>query len=393
MKDYKMIIRGYDFGPCVEKIIVDWDGTDAKPEDFTLHVRKKGSFFNETPELKGTRKIIGCHTEGKDLVLELEVHPSCYLGKALSMDKIEKGPGKIYIGNQWAKPYDYTLNYKGKDYPLNLTNVKKEIVDLFESGAFVASDGIRLQYAHFTPHEAASSKRPLIIWLHGAGEGSFFDTQPADIAIIANRVVALADKPIQDIMKGAFVLAPQTPTMWMDDGEGAYTQDGTSKYGDALAEFIENYINNNTNIDKNRVYIGGCSNGGFMTMKMLFIRPNLFAAAFPVCQGYDPEWVTDEMIESIKHIPIWQIHAKNDGVLPYTISEETHKRLVNANAKDANITLFENMVSMCGKWKDKNNKPWEYDGHFSWIHLFNNDIKNDKTGFFEWLANSISAKP
>ena len=391
MKNYKMIIKGYDFGPYVEKIVIDWgEMLDLpKPGDFTLHVRKQGNFFNETPEIEGNREIIGSYMEGSDLILELDVHPSCNLGNALSVSKLEKGPGKFYIGNGWSKPYDYRLTYKGEDCRLKLIGVEKEIADLFESGAFVAADGIRLQYAYFAPAEAKNSKRPLIIWLHGAGEGSYFETQPADIAIIGNKVVAFADSPMQELIGGAFVLAPQTSTMWMDNGEGAYTQDGTSKYGEALAELIESFIDTNPSIDAKRVYIGGCSNGGFMTMKMLFMRPNLFAAAFPVCQGYKPEWVTDEMINQIKHIPIWQIHAKNDGLLPYTIAEETHKRLLDAGAKDPNITVFENMVSLCGNWKDKDGNPWEYDGHWSWIHAFNNDVKNDKTSLFEWLAMQV----
>ena len=388
MKNYKMIIKGYDFGPYVEKIVIDWGKEECipAPSDFTLYVKKQGNFFNDTPEIEGTRNVIGSYMDGTDLVLELEVHPSCNLGNALSVSKLEKGPGKFYIGNGWSKPYEYKLTYKGDDCPLNLAGIEKKIADLFDSGSFEATDCIKLQYTYFTPPEAKSGKRPLIIWLHGAGEGSYFETQPADIAILGNKVVALADKPMQELMGGAFVLAPQTPTMWMDNGEGAYTQDGTSKYGDALAMLIEHFIECNPAIDKKRVYIGGCSNGGFMTMKMLFLRPKLFAAAYPVCQGYKPEWVTDDMINSIKHIPIWQIHAKNDGLLSYTIAEETHKRLLDAKAADPNITVFENMISICGNWKDKDGNPWEYDGHWSWIHAFNNDVKNDKTSLFEWLA-------
>ena len=249
---------------------------------------------------------------------------------------------------------------------------------------------MQLQYAYFTPPEARGSRRPLIIWLHGAGEGSWFGTQPADIAIIGNKVVAFADEPMQSLMKGAHVLAPQTPTMWMDDGSGTYTQDGTTKYETALAELIESYIKDHPNVDASRVYIGGCSNGGFMTVNMLFARPNLFAAAFPVCPGYKPEWITDEMIGRIKHIPIWQIHAKNDALLPSSISETVHNRLLEAGAVNSVCTIFDEMVDISGKWPDEAGKPWTYDGHWSWIHVFNNDVSavvnGNETSLFEWLA-------
>lgn len=393
MKNYKMIIQGFDFGPFVTKLIIDWgEKLDSpKPEDFTLDVVKQGSFFTENPVVEGARKIIAAYMDGTQLFLELEVHPSSYVANALRVDAKDEGGGKRYMGNQWANPYEHKLNYKGENIPLTRTKTTIEIADRFESAAFEGSDGVRLQYAHFTPPEAKDSKRPLIIWLHGAGEGSYFETQPANIAIIGNKVVAFADTTMQKLAQGAYVLAPQTPTMWMNDGSGAYTQDGTTMYETALAELIESYIKNTPNVDPNRVYIGGCSNGGFMTVNMLFALPNLFAAAFPVCPGYKPEWITEEMVNRIKHIPIWQIHAKNDNLLPYTIAETLHDRLKEAGAKTTICTLFDEMIDLSGKWKDENGKPWPYDGHWSWIHVFNNDVSatvnGKKTSLFEWLVD------
>ena len=88
--------------------------------------------------------------------------------------------------------------------------------------------------------------------------------------------------------------------MWMDNGSGQYTSDGTSKYTAALMELIKAYVNSNSDIDASRVYIGGCSNGGFMTMNMIVHYPKYFAAAYPVCEAYTNDALTDEMVESIK---------------------------------------------------------------------------------------------
>ena len=230
----------------------------------------------------------------------------------------------------------------------------------------------------------------MIIWLHGAGEGGWFDSQDPTVAILGNRVTALADAEIQTLMGGTFVLAPQVPTMWMDNGTGTYTKDGTTMYKTALVELIEQYLTYNPDVDRNRVYIGGCSNGGFMTMCAILTRPDLFAAAFPICQVYKPEWITDAQLKRIAHIPIWQIHAKNDSVVPFDISYTTHQKLIMAGGENIHYSWFETMVDSTGQWIDKNNDPWEYDGHFAWVHVFNNlalaEIDGKTTSLFEWMA-------
>lgn len=112
------------------------------------------------------------------------------------------------------------------------------------------------------------------------GEGG---TDPS-IDLLANKVTVLADVPFQKCMNQAYVLVPQCPTMWMDDGKGEYKSDTKdSIYTKSLFELIDSYVKENRDIDTNRIYIGGCSNGGYMTMEMLLHYPHYFAAAFPIC--------------------------------------------------------------------------------------------------------------
>ena len=65
---------------------------------------------------------------------------------------------------------------------------------------------------------------------------------------LGNNVPSLAGNKIQNFFNGAYILAPQTSTMWMDDGTGNYTKDGTSMYTEPLMKLIENYVNNNPDI-------------------------------------------------------------------------------------------------------------------------------------------------
>jgi len=388
-----MVVEGFDFGPYVTKLIIAWKGdtNGLCAEDFIVNVTRQGGAFEPTPIVSGTRKITKLSVSGGYVTLDLEVHPSYSYANALRVEKIEEGPGKFYVGNQWAYPYTHSLIWKGIEFTMECSGIEMPLADSFDiSGRFVASDNVILQYASFVPPEAESSSRPLIIWLHGAGEGSWFGSQRADVAIIGNKVVALADKKIQELMGGAYILAPQVPTMWMDDGSGAYTKNGITKYETALIELIERYLIDHPNVDSKRIFIGGCSNGGFMTMRMILQYPNKFAAAFPVCQAYDPNWITDEQLMGIVNMPIWQVHARNDGIVAFSGAERTHQLLVERNAKNAHHTWYDVMEDISGQWSDGKGNPWKYDGHWAWIHVFNNDASAEVCGrditIFEWLA-------
>lgn len=258
----------------------------------------------------------------------------------------------------------------------------------------VSSHEEPLKYGYYVP-QTGGGRRPLLIWLHGGGEGG----DDPRIAYTGNKVVNLASPEIQAKFGGAYVLVPQAPTFWMDDGSGTYGRSGKSRYVKALKALIDEFIDrNDAGIDRNRIYIGGCSNGGFMTMRMIIDYPGFFAAAFPVCEALYDETIRDADIEAIKDTPIWFIHAKNDPiVIPEETAVPTYRRLVRAGAKNVHFTFFDNVVDRRGRFKDKDGKPYEYNGHFSWIHVLNDDCRHDFDGkpvvadgrevtLFEWLA-------
>ncbi|GJM74041.1 hypothetical protein HMSSN036_62570 [Paenibacillus macerans] len=187
-----------------------------------------------------------------------------------------------------------------------------------------------------------------MIWLHGMGEGG---TDPT-IAIAGNKAVNFASEDIQSYFGGAYVLAPQTPTYWMDGFNGF--GDGTSKYEKALMSLIRDYVAKNKDIDPKRIYIGGDSNGGYMTMLMIRDYKDYFAAAFVACEALKDSLITDKQIKEMKDLPIWFVAAKTDTVVPpidYTVS--TYSRLVNAGAKDVHMSLFNNVSDTSGLYKKK----------------------------------------
>ena len=129
------------------------------------------------------------------------------------------------------------------------------------------------------------------------------------------------------------------------------------------------------------MYIGGDSNGGFMTMRMLLDYPDFFAAAFPVCEALYDDTITDANIESVKDKAIWFTHAKNDPVVkPGETVEPTYKRLIAAGAKNVHFTFWDKIEDIHEGFKDAEGKPFEYIGHFAWIPMLNDDCRLDYDG-------------
>lgn len=394
---YSVYTHGYDWGPGNSKIVVTLTdevseiGVDSVGVNATKSYTKYDFAAGTLSEVTETQPITlrGAYLSDVDgnkvdsksyyVTLELEVHPD----------------------NTFTNPYNYNFatgfnSNVGIEYEITVKNGDKDVVltkddqisvivpetAVYEKEEF-KHDDITLTYASYKPSNT-DTKRPLVILLHGAGEGG---TDP-EVALLGNKVVALTSESIQKYFEGAFVLVPQTPTMWMNDGTGGYTTDGQSMYTESLLALIEDYIANNDDIDTSRVYIGGGSNGGYMTMKMLLAKPELFAAAFPICEAYASDWISDAELESIKNIPIWFVHSKDDTTVPFEPTAlATYNRLVELGASDVRVTAFENVVDTTGEVKNATGDPYQYFGHWSWIYVYNDEVKENGVSLYQWLAD------
>ncbi|TAH63028.1 MAG: hypothetical protein EWM47_13840, partial [Anaerolineaceae bacterium] len=347
------------------------------------------------------RKVIAAYVSDKDgnkvesgsfVTLELEVDPRISLGATIAFNgRVNVRVDSLYTITQ-LKPLscgNTTLENMIFD---ELDYNKTLLADEFVTGASVY-EGISLSYAAYEP-EANGKKRPLLIWLHGGGEGG---TDPI-IAVSGNKVVNLISDKIQSYFEGCYVLGPQCPTMWMDDGTEKYTTDGRTIYVEPLKALIDEYIGAHDDIDRDRIYIGGCSNGGFMTMKMIIAYPRMFAAAYPICEALEDRFITQDDINNIKNIPIWFIHAENDPIVKIEPHPDaTYHRLISAGAPNVHYTRLKSVIDKTGNYRNEDGTPYEYNGHFSWIPAlndecdldFNNEAvihKGKKVSLFEWIS-------
>jgi predicted peptidase len=64
-------------------------------------------------------------------------------------------------------------------------------------------------------------------------------------------------------------------------------------------------------VDKNRIYLTGLSMGGYGTWDLISRKPELFAAAIPICGGGDPA-----QADKLAKLPIWAFHGDADLLVP-----------------------------------------------------------------------------
>ena len=220
---------------------------------------------------------------------------------------------------------------------------------------------------------------PLVLWLHGAGEGG----RETRVAYTGNKVTALSSAEIQRKLGGAaWILAPQCPTVWMDDGKEKLGRSNESIYVRPLKALLDEFISARPGlVDRKRIYIGGLSNGGFMTVRMLRDFPDFFAGAIPVCEPFFQENFTEQMIEDLKKIPIWFVHAKGDRLVPPAeTSLPLYHRLKQAGAGNVHFTLFNSVEDLTGKYKEPDGRARQYDSHGVWIQVYNDFCDTDLDG-------------
>jgi predicted peptidase len=154
-----------------------------------------------------------------------------------------------------------------------------------------------------------TQKYPLVVYLHGAGERGTDNEKH----IAKNGAPKLANE-LQEKQQ-CFVLAPQVPDgkRWVEVDWGQKEPHKMpvepSEPMRLLLQLLDE-LPKEFSLDDKRFYLTGLSMGGFGTWDLLVRRPNLFAAAIPICGGAD-----NSTAPLIKHIPIWTFHGDADGTV------------------------------------------------------------------------------
>lgn len=399
---YKLVVEGFDWGAGVNKVILTLSDTTSivSASDFSVFASRKS---NAGPipddQSTGKREIVGAYVSdatgnrvktGKNITLVLSVGPQLAISSPI---QYFRSKGNVWVDYQLtiihAKTQQVWDNNTGKIMPL---------IDQFDlTGKYKFNDQLTMSYATFSP-TVKKDKAPLIIWLHGGGEGGFDPTIP----LLGNKAANYASEAIQSIFEGAYVLSPQCPGAWMHNAQKVSTQGKENDvYNEGLMALIKDYVKSNPNIDPNRIYVGGCSNGGYMALKLILLYPDYFAAGYISALAYRSEYIADADIQKIKAVPIWFVHSKDDATtIPDLTVVPVHKRLVAAGAKNVHFTYYEHVNDITNFY---GGKGFQYNGHWSWVYLHENLPRTDLDGslvkvngkpvsIMEWMAAQKKGK-
>jgi len=167
---------------------------------------------------------------------------------------------------------------------------------------FQAQDGTAIDCWIMSPAKIETGRRyPLILALHGRGGSTTAATE-------------LGSSSLRKQFP-CFVMAPASTAAghWARPaafGKRRSKGKATTAMLPAVLDIMDTFIRKHP-IDPDRVYVTGQSMGGTGTYGAMFLRPDLFAAAIPVCGRWDPQDAG-----RMKNIALWIFHGDNDKVVP-----------------------------------------------------------------------------
>ena len=236
--------------------------------------------------------------------------------------------------------------------------------------------GSGMNYRLYSPrhghrfHAAGRGRHPLVLWLHGGGEGGLLPDHYYDneSPLRANRgALGFATRQAQRIFGGAYVVAPQSTSFWIEDGP-RFAPLIREIIGDLVRRYpIDRRPDLRRRLQQRRLHDHGADLG----------LPDLFAAAVPICGVVEslepggPPLLTDVQLEEID-TPTWLVASRDDPVVPPEPNTIHAHDLIPGSL----MTLYDHVI-----WNG-----YQFNGHWSWIYVARNDPTINGTHIWQWMA-------
>ena len=210
---------------------------------------------------------------------------------------------------------------------MHLSVAAAAVEDDFQPHVYRNAQQRELNYRLLVPRELKpGEKYPLVLFLHGAGE------RGSDNKAQLKHVVSIFVDPENRRRYPCFVLAPQCPSgeKWVDVNWFSKTHETPENPAAPMAlvlEVIEQLCKDQP-IDTRWLYVMGLSMGGYGTWDLLVRKPEMFAAAVPICGGGD-ETKADKLVG----LPIWCFHGDKDTAVPVARSRNMIEAIKKAGGQ------------------------------------------------------------
>lgn len=200
----------------------------------------------------------------------------------------------LFVAGKLASESSSKLYWKNQ-------NAKKteEFVQQCETRTFGNSEGDTLRYLLLKPQDYDTQKKyPLVISLPYGG----YEAQAAQLLANDNYKTKYP----------AFLFVPYCPPGAGWGGIPNYPTIDTLVF-----EAINALEKEVVGIDAKRRYVTGISRGGYGSWHFICTRPEMFAAAIPICGGGDPT-----LASNIADVSVWAFHGEKDKYVPVSGSRD-----------------------------------------------------------------------
>ena len=232
-------------------------------------------------------------------------------------------------------------------------NLNSQELDLYEQKIFVTEKDT-LNYRILKPLNYDSTKQyPVHLFLHGAGERG-----NDNVSQLVHGSKLFLKKESRE-KYNSWVIFPQAPKYDWWGYKDPYKLNYNVKESKAMSlvvKLMDNFSKRN-DVNQNKIYVSGLSMGGMGTFVILNLRPNMFAAATPICGDGDPNSVNNYA----KKIPIWIFHGSDDTVVSPKKSLKMANAIIDAGGSPK-ITFYENVGH------DSWNNAFAEENFLKWIH-------------------------
>ncbi|MCX8081163.1 MAG: T9SS type A sorting domain-containing protein [Bacteroidia bacterium] len=176
---------------------------------------------------------------------------------------------------------------------------------VFGQGTFVFDsitvNNVYRKYRLYVPNSYTGQSVPLVFNFHGYGSN-------AQQQILYSNMMPVADTAKFIIVYPEGTKNPTTNLLFFNAGVASDPDDV------AFTNQLINHLSSNYNINPNRIYSCGMSNGGFMSYYLSCMLPNKFAAIGSVTGSNFLNWFN---CQPGRIFPAIQIHGTLDNTVPY----------------------------------------------------------------------------
>lgn len=234
-----------------------------------------------------------------------------------------------------------------------ISNSNAQDLNLYEKDIYIHENDT-LNFRILKPLNYDSNKQyPVHLFLHGSGERG-----NDNVSQLVHGGKLFLKKENRE-QYNSWVIFPQASKndWWGHSEPYKFNYDvKESKDMNLVVKLMDSFAERN-DVDNNKIYVSGLSMGGMGTFVILNLRPNMFAAATPICGDGDPSLVSNYATK----VPVWIFHGSDDKTVHPNESLKMAKAIISSGGSPK-ITFYENVDH--GSW----NNAFAEKYFLKWIH-------------------------